>query len=58
MMLFLINRLQASGEVFFKSYFLLFLFGLRELTGVADSHGACEAVGQLDPVGLFFDGLP
>ena len=35
---------------------LLLLFGLGELTRVADGDGACEAVGQLDLVQLSFDG--
>ena len=38
--------------------FLLLLFGLRELMGVADGHGAGEFVGQLHLVELLFDGLP
>ncbi len=37
---------------------MLFLFGLCELAGIADSNGAGEAIGEFDLVELLLDGLP
>lgn len=38
--------------------FLLLLFGVNELAGIADGDGSGEAIGELDFVELFLDSLP